>query len=157
MESAPRHPGSEEYLDSEKYQLRTWDTNRADSLREFIALLNRIRKTNPALQNDWSLRFHPIDNDQLIAYSKQSEDGSSLIVTVVNLDQRHRHSGYLQLPLEEMRIGHNTFQAHELLTGARYLWSGASNYVEIDPASVPAHIFAIRRRIRTEREFEYFL
>ena len=157
MDSAPRHAGSEEYLDSEKYQLRTWDTNRADSLREFIALLNRIRKENPALHHDWSLRFHSIDNEQLIAYSKQSDDGSNLIVTVVNLDPRHRHSGYLQLPLEDMHIGHNTFQAHELLTGARYLWSGQSNYVEIDPASVPAHIFVIRRRVRTEREFEYFL
>jgi starch synthase (maltosyl-transferring) len=157
MESAPRHAGSEEYLDSEKYQLRSWNTERPDSLREFIALLNGIRRDNAALQNDWSLRFHRIDNEQLIAFSKQSDDGANLIVVVVNLDPRHRHSGYLELPVEDMKIGNNTFQAHELLTGARYIWSGARNYVEIDPSSVPAHIFAIRRRVRTEREFEYFL
>jgi starch synthase (maltosyl-transferring) len=157
MDSSPRQAGSEEYLDSEKYQLRTWDIGRRDSLREFLSLLNRIRKDNSALHNDWSLQFHAIDNDQLLAYSKQSQDRSNLIVTVVNLDPRHRHSGYLHLPLEDMEIGNGTFQAHELLTGARYLWNGPSNYVEIDPSSVPAHIFAIRRRIRTEREFEYFL
>jgi starch synthase (maltosyl-transferring) len=157
MESLPRNSGSEEYLDSEKYQLRTWETDRPENLREFIALVNRIRRDNGALQNDWSLRFHDIDNDQLIAYSKQSADGSNLVVTVVNLDPRHRHSGYLHLPIDDMRIEHNTFQAHELLTGARYLWSGSRNYVEIEPASVPAQIFAIRRRVRTEHEFEYFL
>jgi starch synthase (maltosyl-transferring) len=158
MESAPRHPGSEEYLDSEKYQIRVWDLERADSLRDFIALVNRIRKENPALQNDWSLRFLPIDNESLMAYTKRSEDGLNVIIVVVNLDPRHRHSGYLQLPLDELGVEpHQTFQAHELLTGARYLWSGARNYVQLDPESVPAHIFRVRRRVRTEREFEYFL
>jgi starch synthase (maltosyl-transferring) len=157
LESEPREPGGEEYLNSEKYQLRTWDIGRPDSLSKFIALVNQIRNENPALHNDWTLRFEEIDNDQLLAYSKQSFDGTNLIVTVVNLDARHRHTGYLHLPLDDMRITENTFQAHELLTGARYLWSGPKNYVEIDPSSVPAHIFRIRRRIRTEREFEYFL
>jgi starch synthase (maltosyl-transferring) len=157
MESDALKPGSEEYLHSEKYQVRTWQTDRADSLREFITSVNRIRRENPALQNDWSLRFHSIDNDQLIAYSKHSPDKSNFVVTVVNLDSRHAQRGYLELPIDELGIGHATFQAHELLSDERFLWSGSRHYLEIDPAQVPANIFLIRKRIRTEREFEYFL
>jgi starch synthase (maltosyl-transferring) len=157
-ESRSLKPGSEEYLDSEKYQMRDWDLDRPDSLREFIALVNRIRSENPALQNDTTLRFHTIHNEHLIAYSKQSFDASNLIVTVVNLDPLHRRAGYLELPLDDMGVAPGTpYQAHDLLTGARYIWHGSRNYVEIDPSSVPAHIFRIRRRLRTEREFEYFL
>lgn len=158
MEDRPAKPGSEEYLDSEKYQARQWDLEREDSLRDLIALINRIRRENPALQNDTTLRFHNIDNDSLLAYSKRSLDGTNLIVTVVNLDPRHRHSGHLALPLEELGAEATApYQVHELLTGARYIWSGPLNFVELDPASVPAHIFRIRRRLRTERDFEYFL
>ena len=94
----------------------------------------------------------------MIAYSKRALDGSNLIVTVVNLDPRRRHSGHLELPLEEFGMDRQTsYQVHELLTGARYIWHGSRNYVELDSASAPAHIFTIRRRLRTEREFEYFL
>ena len=157
-EGRPAKPGSEEYLDSEKYQLRQWDLDRPDSLKELISVVNRVRRDNPALQNDTTLRFHTINNDYLIAYSKRSFDGSNLIVTVVNLDPRHRHSGHLELPLEDFGIETQTpYQVHELLTGARYIWQGPRNYVELDPASAPAHIFRIRRKLRTEREFEYFL
>jgi starch synthase (maltosyl-transferring) len=157
-EGRPAKPGSEEYFDSEKYQLRQWDLERPDSLRDLIALVNRIRRENPALQNDTTLRFHQIDNDEMIAYSKRALDGSNLVVTVVNLDPRRRHSGHLELPLEEFGMDRQTsYQVHELLTGARYIWHGSRNYVELDPASAPAHIFTIRRRLRTEREFEYFL
>jgi starch synthase (maltosyl-transferring) len=158
MENHPKQPGSEEYLDSEKYQVRRWDLNATGSLRELISLVNRIRRENAAFQNDWTLEFHPIDNEQLICYSKQSEDGSDIIVTVVNLDPHHLQAGYVELPLERFQIeAVRPFQAHELLTGARYLWSGPRNYVELDPASIPAHIFRIRRRLRSETDFEYFL
>ncbi|HYO84615.1 MAG TPA: alpha-1,4-glucan--maltose-1-phosphate maltosyltransferase [Bryobacteraceae bacterium] len=158
MDHKPAKPGSEEYLDSEKYQIRTWDLNRSDSLRDLIALLNRIRQENRALHNDTTLRFHQISNEHLIAYSKRSFDGTNLIVTVVNLDPRHRHSGYLELPAAELGLDvGSSYQVHELLTDARYLWHAGRNYIDLDPASVPAHIFRVRRRVRTEREFEYFL
>lgn len=157
MDHEPREPGSEEYLDSEKYQLRHWDRNRPGSLAELISSVNRIRKDNPALQNDWSLRFHRVDNEDLICYSKASVDGANLVVVVVNLDVRYRHSGHVELPLEALLIdpGH-PYQLHELLTDARYIWHGPRNYVEIDPHSVPAQMFRVRRKLRTEREFEYF-
>jgi starch synthase (maltosyl-transferring) len=157
-ENRPKEPGSEEYLDSEKYEIKDWDIRRPDSLRDFIARLNRIRRENPALHGDWSLRFHPTDNDQLICYSKQTEDFSNIVVVVVNLDPHHKHSGWLELPLQTLGIDpKQPFQTHDLLSDARYLWHGNRNYVELDPRIVPAHIFRLRRRIRTEHDFDYFM
>jgi starch synthase (maltosyl-transferring) len=158
LESRPLRPGSEEYLDSEKYQIREWNLNRPDSLREMIALVNRIRKENEALQHDRYIQFHPVDNDMLLCFSKRSPDENNLIVVVINLDPHHRQTGFIDLPLDQMKIEWNKpYQAHDLLTGARYLWTGPRNYVELDPASVPAHILRIKHRSRVESDFEYFL
>jgi starch synthase (maltosyl-transferring) len=151
-------PGSEEYLDSEKYQIRHWDWKSADSLRELIALVNRIRRENAALHEDWSLEFHPVDNDQLICYSKQSNDRSNLIVVVVNLNPHYTHSGFVDLRLDRLGLDQaHPYQVHDLLTGARYIWTGARNYVELNPHSTPAHIFKVRKQFRSEADFEYFL
>ena len=158
MESRPVRSGSEEYLNSEKYQIRHWDLEQPDSLHEFIALVNRIRNENPALQSDWSLEFHPVDNDQLICYSKRTDDPANLIVVVVNLDPHHTQSGFVDLPLDKWRIEEDRpYQANDLLTGARYVWNGRRNWVQLNPDSVPGHIFRIRRRLRVETDFEYFL
>ena len=157
-ESRPREPGSEEYLDSEKYEIKHWPIDRPDSLREFIGRVNGIRNANPALQHDWSLRFHPIDNEWLLAYSKQTSDGSNIILVIVNLSPHHVHSGWVHLDLETLELDPSRpFQAHELLTGAHYHWQGPRNYVEVDPRSAPAQIFQLRRRVRTEQDFDYFL
>ncbi|MGH9625489.1 MAG: alpha-1,4-glucan--maltose-1-phosphate maltosyltransferase, partial [Bryobacteraceae bacterium] len=158
MEGRAARHGSEEYLDSEKYQLRAWDWERPGSLADFIGLVNRIRRDNPALQTDRTLEFHPVDSDQLICYSKQSEDGSNLMLMVVNLDPHYRQSGFVDLPLEHLKIDKNhPYEVSDLLTGARYLWSAKRNYVELNPASLPGHIFRLRRRLRGETDFEYFL
>ncbi len=158
QENRAREAGSEEYLNSEKYEVRGWDLDRPDSLREFIARVNQIRKQNPALHNDWSLRFHPVDNDQLLCFSKSSEDMSNVILVVVNLDPYHTQSGWVDLPLEEMRLDRDrNYQMHDLLSDAYYLWHGSRNYLEVNPHVVPAHIFRLRHRIRTERDFEYYL
>ncbi len=153
-----KEPGSEEYLDSEKYEIKNWDIEKPESLRDFVARVNQIRRENPALQGDWNLRFHPVDNEQLICYTKQTEDFSNIIVVVVNLDPHHKHSGWVELPLQTLGIdAQQPFQVHDLLSEARYLWHGNRNYVELDPRVVPAHIFRLRRRIRTERDFDYFM
>jgi starch synthase (maltosyl-transferring) len=150
--------GSEEYLDSEKYQIRQWDLGDPGSLKGLVARVNTIRREHPALQRDWSLRFHPLDNDQLIAYSKVTEDLSDIILVVVNLDPRYKQSGWIEVPLADFQLASNqSFQVHDLLTDARYLWQGARNYVELNPLVLPAHIFKVRRRLRTERDFDYFL
>ena len=104
LEHEPREPGSEEYRDSEKYQIRRWDLDRPDSLRDFVARVNAIRRDNPALQSDWSLRFHPVDNESLLCYSKTSPDGTNMVFTVVNLDPHHTQAGWVELPLEELGL-----------------------------------------------------
>ncbi len=157
-EHRPIKLGSEEYLDSEKYEIRRWDLDRPDSLREFIGCVNRIRRDNRALQSDRRLRFHPVDNDQLLCYSKSTPDWSNVIVVVVNLSPHHTHSGWLQLDLVDLGLeADRPFQVHDLLTNAYYLWQGPRNYIEVNPHSAPAHIFRIRRRLRTEQDFDYYL
>jgi starch synthase (maltosyl-transferring) len=157
-ENRPREPRTEEYLNSEKYEIKQWDIDRPDSLREFIARVNRIRKENPALHSDWSLRFHDVDNEQLICYSKQTDDLRNVILTVVNLDFHHTHSGWVDLSLGPLGLKPDQpYQVHDLLTDAHYLWQGARNYVELNPQSVPAHIFRIQHRTRTEQDFDYFM
>jgi starch synthase (maltosyl-transferring) len=158
LESRPLRPGGEEYQDSEKYQLRRWDLERPESLRDLIARLNAIRRENPALHRNDRLAFHRVDNEQLIAYSKTSEDLSDVVLVVVNLDHHHVHSGWLELPLEALGLpAREPYQVHDLLGDGRYLWHGPRNFVELDPRSAPAQIFRIRRRVRTERDFDYFL
>ncbi|MDI3340606.1 MAG: alpha-1,4-glucan--maltose-1-phosphate maltosyltransferase [Sphaerobacter sp.] len=158
MEHVPFAQGSEEYLDSEKYQVRHWDIDHPDSLREFIGRVNGIRRAHRALQTDRGLAFHRIDNDQIIAYSKVAPGDDDAIVTVVNLDPHYTQSGWLELPLDRFGLEPDQpFQVHDLLTDAYYLWRGAWNYVELDPRRVPAHILSLKRRRRTERDFEYFL
>jgi len=179
MEATPREPGSEEYLDSEKYQLRHWDLSDGtkpgarESLAELIGRINRIRRENPALQHDRGLAFHSIDNEALLCFSKvapQGTDDADPIVVVVNLDPAHAHGGWLDLDLAKLGVGDpdggtradaNTapraVQAHDLLTDSRFLWHSGRNYVSLDPRSIPAAIFRLRRRVRSEVDFDYFL
>jgi starch synthase (maltosyl-transferring) len=158
MEHEPVRHGSEEYLNSEKYEIRHWDLDRPDSLKPLLARVNRIRSENQALQNDWSLRFHFIENEQLLCFSKESEDRSNLILTVINLDPHYTQSGFVNLPLDQLEIpADRGFEAEDLLTGARYMWHGPRNYVELNPARQAGHILKLHRRLKIESDFEYFL
>jgi starch synthase (maltosyl-transferring) len=158
-EHLPREHGSEEYLDSEKYQLRHWNHDEPESLAPFIARVNRIRRENPALQWDRTLRFLHVDNPQLLAYAKTSADGSNVVVTVVNLDPHTPQSGWVGLEPGSVGVSpaSRSFQMHDLLSGQRYIWQGDWHYVRLDPHSAPAHIFVVRRRHGDERDFDYFL
>jgi starch synthase (maltosyl-transferring) len=157
LEHRPREPGSEEYLDSEKYALRHWDLDRPESLAAFIARVNAARRENKALQRDAGLRFLAVDNEQILAYAKVADDGEAVLV-VVNLDPHHVQSGWLTLDPALVGVeADRPFQVNDLLTGARFLWSGARNFVELDPSRAPAHLFRVRRRVRTEHDFDYFL
>jgi starch synthase (maltosyl-transferring) len=157
-ENRPLAPGKEEYLDSEKYEIKHWDIARHDSLRLLIGQVNLIRRDNPALLANHNLRFHRVDNEQIIAYSKSSPDGLNQVLVLVNLDPHRTQSGFVTLPLEDMGFDpHQPYQAHDLLTDARYLWQGARNYVELNPHTLPAHIFVLRRRVQTEHDFDYYM
>jgi starch synthase (maltosyl-transferring) len=156
--SAPREPGSEEYLNSEKYEVHQHDIDRPDSLRDFIARVNKVRKETPSIAHAGTLEFHTVDNDQLLCYSRVSPDHSDVLLVVVNLDYWHTQSGWVEFPIERLDLPSNRpYQMHDLLSDARYLWHGNRNYVELDPSSSPAHLFRLRRRARSERDFEYFL
>jgi starch synthase (maltosyl-transferring) len=163
MEDRAREQGSEEYLDSEKYQLRAWDRDRPTSLKEFIARVNRIRRENAPLQSDHGLAFHAVDNDNLIAYSKTNGGGTGTpatesVLVVANVDPHYVQAGWVTIDLRSLGLpSDTTFQMDDLLSGARYLWRGARNFVSLDPQHSPAHIFRVRRRVRSERDFDYFL
>jgi len=143
-EHVPVKHGSEEYLDSEKYEIREWDLQRSDSLREFITRVNRARRENPALQSNQGLTFHAISNDQMLCYSKQSTDRRSLTLMVVNLDFRSTQGGWLELPLDRLGLPvDRPYRLTDLLSDATYTWQGVRNYVQLDPFQCPAHLFKI--------------
>jgi starch synthase (maltosyl-transferring) len=152
-ENRPVREGSEEYLDSEKYQLRRWNLEAEHTLRELIARVNRIRRENPALQRTEGLRFCTCDNDQLVAFVKETRKPLNTIVVVVNLDPNNPQSGWVTLPAPEAG---RAVQMHDLLSGDRFLWSGERHFVRLDPAAMPAHVFRVRHRVRTEHDFDYF-
>ncbi|MGE3106791.1 MAG: alpha-1,4-glucan--maltose-1-phosphate maltosyltransferase [Phycisphaerales bacterium] len=156
MEHLPAKPGSEEYLDSEKYQIREWEWDRRDSLAPLLTMLNRIRRDNAALQQDRTLRFHSCDNPAIVCYSKRA--GESVIVVVANTDPHNVQWGTVDLDLSALGVPvDRPYQMHDLLTGSRYRWQGWKNVVGLDPSTTPAHLFRVRRHDRTEAQFEYFL
>ncbi|MBL9095093.1 MAG: alpha-1,4-glucan--maltose-1-phosphate maltosyltransferase [Planctomycetaceae bacterium] len=156
-EARPVRPGSEEYLDSEKYQIRKWDWEAPNVFREFIARVNAVRRDNPALQTNDRLRFYESDNDRIVSYGKTTEDLSNIIITAVNTDPHHVQTGWLYVPLEELGMSENdSYQVHDLITDARFLWHGSRNYVHLDPRSTSAHILRLRKRVKSERDFDYY-
>ena len=139
-------PGSVDYLDSEQYELRCWAWDAPGPLDDLIGHINRIRRSNPALESNDRLLFHPVDNDQLIAYSKTTADYRNVIVTIVNLDPHHTQRGFVDLRLGSLGLDADTpYLAHDLLTGARYTWQGPRNYVELDPQKLPAHLLRLEQ------------
>ena len=154
--NTPRSPGSEEYLNSEKYEIKDWDWDDPTSLAPLIRRVNQVRREHPSLQTNQGLVFHPTDNEQLICYSKRQ--GTDATLVVVNLDPHHVHSGWVSLDLDALGLDPDQpYQVHDRLTERRFIWQGSRNFVELDPAGVPAHLFTVRRRVRTERDFDYFM
>jgi len=139
---APGKTESEEYLNSEKYEIRQRDRNAPGSLVPLITQVNRIRRENPALQRNDTLRFHVTDNSMLLCYSKFAPD--STVLMIVNLDPVYAQSGWTDLDLNALGIQPNgTYFVEDLLTGARYTWRDRRNYVSLRPGVQPAHILRI--------------
>ncbi len=147
LECTPREPGSEEYLHSEKYEVKRWDLNRPDNLRDLLSRLNRIRRAHPALQRNSNVRFHNIESHQLLAYSKHSADGADVVLCVVNLDPFQPHSGWLELSADRLGASGNV-EAHDLLNDKNFAWQGSRAYIELDPQTTPAHVIEFRRSDR---------
>jgi len=144
MENKPREAGSEEYLNSEKYEIKHWDLDRKDSLKGFIGQINRIRKENPALQSNANLWFNATDNDRLICYSKHTDDFSNLIWVVVNLNPKATEAGWVNIPVKPWGFKpEQPYQAEDLLKGKRYTWHGDWNHIELNPDVCPVQIIRI--------------
>jgi len=144
FENVPLKPGSEEYLDSEKYELKHRDFSRHPNLDGYIARINDIRHKHPALNELTNLRFHHSDKEQIICFSKTSP-GYDPILVVINLNPFHWEEGTIHLNLDELRVEPGqAFEVHDLVTDTTYVWHGPENYVRLDPFEEPAHIFRVR-------------
>jgi len=149
MEHVAREPGSEEYMNSEKYVVRHWDIEREDNLSDMISRVNAARRENPALQSNARLRFHRIGNDKIIAYSKATEDNSNIILCVVNLDPASAQSGRVQLPVKDWGISTTApYEVKELLNGSGYTWQGNTAFIQLDPVTMPAQVFRLSGRAK---------
>jgi len=145
-ENTPLREGSEEYLNSEKYEIKVRDWNREGNIKDYIARINRIRMENPALQEYKNLRFFESRNDSILCYGKWTKALDNLIVAVVNLDPFRTHEDLLTLPIWEFGIEEwQTYQMKDLITGDKYYWKGKQNYVRLDPEVEPVHIFKLSK------------
>jgi starch synthase (maltosyl-transferring) len=148
-ENTPSSPGpgkteSEEYLDSEKYEIRQRDRNAPGSLVPLIRLLNQIRRNNRSLQSNRSLHFHKVDNEQLICFSKTTPDFANTILVIVNLDAKNLQCGSIDLDIEQLGILQDAeFVVEELLTGEHDVWHGSRNSVSLDPRDRQASIYRV--------------
>ena len=141
--------GSEEYLDSEKYQLRTWELSDPISIAPLITELNRIRRANPALQRNENLHFHAADNDQILCYSKSTADGSNTVIVAINLDTAAEQTAWIKLAMDPLGLPYEaSFDVEDMLTGERYRWKEWC-YVALKP-SHPAHILLVLTQTLSE-------
>ena len=151
-------PGKEEYLNAEKYEIKHWKWDQPGNLRDFMTRVNQIRRENPGLQTTHNLHFCEVDNEMLLFYAKFSEDFSNLILVLVNLDPFHTQSGWVRIPIHEIGIdADQPYLVHDLLSDDKFIWQGERNYVELDPQVLPASIFRLKKRLKRETDFDYFL
>jgi starch synthase (maltosyl-transferring) len=140
-------PKREEYLDSEKYQLKERDWDAPGNIKEWITRLNLIRQQNRALHFYDNLRFYQAENDSILFYGKMTVARDNIILVVLNLDPHRKHNSYIDVPIEQFGVTEGeAYEVHDLLSDARYIWSNRRNYVELDPELQPAHIFRVRCR-----------
>ena len=136
--------GREEYLNSEKYEVRSYDWRKTNRMTDIITLLNKVRNENAALQSTWNLHFCAIENPNLIAYLKATDDLSNVIMVVVNLDHHGKQAGYIQVPRERLQLGSKiNLKLHDLITDETYTWTQEWNYVELEPNKMPFHLFKV--------------
>lgn len=136
--------GREEYFNSEKYEIRNYDWKRTNRMTDIMSILNKIRKENPALQSTWNIQFCPIENSQLIAYLKATDDLSNIILVIVNLDSQRGQSGYVQLPKDRLKLSDKiNVKLHDLITDEYFTWIQEWNYVDLSPHKMPFHLFKL--------------
>ncbi len=144
LDARPAPPKKVEYLDNEKYEIREWDVKSPHSIAPLLKMLNAIRKENPALHTNHSIKFHTVENDNIIAFTKQTDDQDNTILVIVNLDFYHAQSGIIDLQIQELGLDTGRpYVLEDLLVNTRHVWQGWRNYVELNPHIMPAHIFRV--------------
>lgn len=147
----------EEYWESEKYQWKSRDWDAPGNIKALITRLNKVRRENRALQQLRNLQFVPCDNDLVLAYAKTTVARDNCLLIVVNLDPWHTQDAFVTVPLETFGLTESeVYQAHDLLTGERFHWQGRRNFVRLTPEHRVAHVFRVRRKLGSERDFDYF-
>jgi starch synthase (maltosyl-transferring) len=150
--------GKEEYLNSEKYEIKRWDRDKEGHLKDFIARVNKIRRENPALQQTFRINHYEADNENIMFYGKTTDDFSNIILVAVNLDPFHTHSAWVKVPIHEFGIEPDKpYLVHDLLGDDKFIWQGERNYIEINPHISPAYIFRLRKKLKKEMDFDYFM
>ncbi len=143
-------PGTEEYLDSEKYQFKVWDWDRPGNIKPLITRVNQIRREHPALHRLTNIQFLPADNDQVLFYSKTTPDGGDVLLIAVNLDPYHAQEAHIEIPLQQLGIHwEQSYDAEDLLGSFRATWRGSRQWLRLDPYAQPqstmANIIHIKR------------
>ncbi|MBS0150821.1 MAG: alpha-1,4-glucan--maltose-1-phosphate maltosyltransferase [Nitrospira sp.] len=150
-------PGKEEYLDSEKYEFKVWDWDRPGNLIDYVTTINRIRRENPALHELENIEFYETNNEHVLFYGKRTLDCRNIIVVAVNLNPFQTQEARLQIPIDSFGIKPDEmYQLHNLITNQRDLVKGGVYSLRLDPQVEPAAIYAVRRWIHREQEFDYF-
>lgn len=151
-------PGKEEYVDSEKYEIRKRTKQIPESISDIIKKVNRIRRENPVLQYLSNIKIFEVDNDQIMYYGRVSPDQENSLLIVVNLDPFNPQTGNIKVPLKMLQLPENqSYRVHELLTDRQHIWEGGSHEITLDPEVLPASIFRIQKKVRKEVDFEYFM
>ncbi|HRO41846.1 MAG TPA: alpha-1,4-glucan--maltose-1-phosphate maltosyltransferase [Flavipsychrobacter sp.] len=136
-------PGKEEYIDNEKYEIRHWDWNAYTRIKEIISRVNRIRKENPALQDTYNIEFAKCTNEQIVCYVKTDKKTGNQLIVAVNMDSWNTQAGHVTLPLEKAGLPQGEYMVRDLLSGDKYRWNGAVNFVQLNPYEMPAHILKV--------------
>jgi starch synthase (maltosyl-transferring) len=140
------YPGKEEYLDSEKYEIKDWDWFKETRIREIITRVNKIRKENPAFHDTFNIHFAEVQNDHIICYGKHDKASGNRVIVAVNMDPYNQQSANVRIPLQELGIDpHTPYQVYDMISYSRYTWQGEWNYVELNPYQMPAHIFRVEQ------------
>ncbi|MEK6480484.1 alpha-1,4-glucan--maltose-1-phosphate maltosyltransferase [Catalinimonas sp. 4WD22] len=140
------YPGKEEYLDSEKYEIKHWEWHKETRIKEIITRINKIRKENPALQHTYNIHFAESGNPNILCFGKYDEKNKNTIIVAVNMDPYNRQGTSVKIPVEEIGINlHAPYTVYDLLSYSRYTWHGDWNYVELDPYQMPAHVFRVEQ------------
>jgi starch synthase (maltosyl-transferring) len=143
-ENQPAAETNEEYLESEKYEIKHRDFGAPGNLGSFVGTVNDFRRRHPAFQDLSNIHFHHTNNDWMLAYSKVTQNRDDVILVVVNLDPNHPHDDVLGLDLGHLGLPADApYEAYDELTGVTYVWSGANPYVRLTPDQ-PAHVLHLR-------------